>query len=139
MIVALALSQTAPCAQTTPFVHGGAGGLTANCPVAVACWRDRLSLNVMVKKAECLVFAERLREGMARAGMPELSRATGGDLSMESSGAVEPGCDAKGVKFEDAARAEDVGAKKREHEGVEGTGDGAGGAEREKKLKSDHE
>ncbi|CAD7699206.1 unnamed protein product [Ostreobium quekettii] len=122
-----------------PLSSEAKGGLTANCPVAVACWRDRLSLNVMVKKPECLVFAERLREGMARAGMPEASRPTGGSSAEKSGCGLEPGTDGKGVTCMDEDGAEDVGAKKREHEGLEGTGDRVGRAEREKKLKSDHE
>lgn len=46
---------------------GDEGGLAAAAPLAVACWRGRGNMNVLVSKQEAAQLAEKLREQQAKA------------------------------------------------------------------------
>ena len=41
------------------------GGLAANAPLAITCWRGRGNLNVLVSKQECSQMADRLKQAIA--------------------------------------------------------------------------
>lgn len=60
---------------------GGEGGLAAAAPLAVACWRGRGNMNVLVSKQEAAQLAEKLREQRAKAaaarGQPAPAKAEG--------------------------------------------------------------
>ena len=131
----------------------GAGGLTANSPIAVSCWRDRLSLNIMVKKPECLVIAERLREGMSRAGLlasHSVALVAGINPGPVPSSTPADPHDPQSVETEQGAEGNDLGKGAGPGTDMEGSrtrrerecdGDSSadpGEHEREKKLKADH-
>lgn len=42
------------------------GALAANAPLAIACWRGRSSLAVLVSKPECSLLEEKLSQALAR-------------------------------------------------------------------------
>ena len=44
----------------------GEGAIVANAPIAIACWRGRSSLAVLVSKQECALLADKLSTATAR-------------------------------------------------------------------------
>ena len=47
------------------------GALAANAPLAIACWRGRSSLAILVSKQECSLLEEKLSAAMARYGVAQ--------------------------------------------------------------------
>lgn len=56
------------------------GGLAAEAPLAVACWRGRGSLNVLVSKLEAAQMVEKINEARAKAVAAQ------GELAAEPAG-----------------------------------------------------
>ncbi len=52
-----------------PLKAAATGGLAANAPLAISCWRGRGTLNVLVSKQECAQAAERVQAAAAAAGI----------------------------------------------------------------------
>ncbi len=45
------------------------GALAVNAPLAIACWRGKGNINVLVSKQECAQMFEKLEAARKRAGM----------------------------------------------------------------------
>ena len=49
-----------------PDEAAGEGALAVHAPLAIACWRGRASVNLLVNRAEAKQLAEKLRYAMAK-------------------------------------------------------------------------
>ncbi|GMH39645.1 hypothetical protein BSKO_07543 [Bryopsis sp. KO-2023] len=96
-----------------PLSTEAQGGLTANAPVAVSCWRTRYRINIMMSKPEAMLLASKLEKARAK-HFPEA-------MDVEAAGNVDGDGDGDG-------------SRKRPHENVPASKDSQEREEKSRKV-----